>query len=86
MKIQYIVKFSKIKDVVEDAFEWDGAMDEDMVSFRKGFWYKMTGIVPGNDDYHMYADLDSGLINKEDISILEAIEILRDKRIKEILE
>jgi len=83
MKIQYIVKFSKIKDhyVVEDAFEWDGAMDEDMVSFRKGFWYKMI-----NDDYHMYADLDSGLINKEDISILEAIEILRDKRIKEILE
>jgi len=92
MKISFICKWNKDKMdyVIEDPREWDGVVDNDMSYPERGFWYKIVEPIEQNG-YRYYIDCidvtkDGPGPNLLDEVISRAIQMLRDKRIKEILE
>ena len=97
MKISFTCSYDKDKKdyVIEDPREWDGFVDKDMLYSERGLWYKLLGPIEQNR-YRYYIDCGAIDTVSEDWLYLQGIslnkvmsiviQMLRDKRINEILD
>jgi len=71
----------------EDITEWDGHIDGSMCTMRNGFFYKKI-IEYDRTTYYIYIDLnkDCDISNNWSETISGAVQMLRDRKISEILE
>jgi len=88
-KCHYVIA---LKDfVVLDAWEWDGILKESFKIQDPGFWYDsiitLSGAETGDEyKYFMYMNLDKAQLElKWQRLYREALEIVRDKKINQIL-
>jgi hypothetical protein len=79
--------FFKNPYLPEDITEWDGHIDGSMCTMRNGFFYKKI-IEDDRTTYYIYVDLNKNfdISNNWNETISRAVQMLRDKKISEILE
>ena len=88
MKIHIMNKWGKEekKFVREDIYEWDGSQEKTMSALGEGIWQKFY---PHDlESYSIYIDLDNPnlkLHKSWSTTISDAINIIRDKKISQIL-